>query len=101
MLINIAVTNHAILTDSRDGSTITTGTLCRDEDDDLIYVLPWAKPRKGGGGDPHRHGDTIVPGMEPSIITGDCNLPGEFNCQGLAKRPELVSDEKGNWTAKP
>ena len=80
-------TNHATLTDPRDGSTTITGSLYYDDDADIVYVFPWAKPRSGGGGDPHQHGGITVLGLGLSVMEGDCNLPDGFNCK----------EKEGKW----
>jgi len=90
----IADTNHAQLTDPHDGLPFLVGELWHDEDEDILYVMPWAKPRKGGGGDPHMHGNTIIHGKGPIFygeepsdgVIGDCNLPGSFHCKTMGGR---------------
>ena len=99
----IADTNHAQFTNPHDGESFFTGGIWHDEDEDILYVMPWAKPRKGGGGDPHMHGNTIIHGKGPIFyirwwshtfapddtygeepsdgVIGDCNLPGSFHCK--------------------
>ena len=77
----IVDTNHATLTDHRDGTTMTTGALWYDEDADIVYIFPWAKPRSGGGGDPHQHGGITVLGIGRSTVEGECNMPTGFNCK--------------------
>ena len=76
----ITDTNHATLTDHRDGTTIVTGALWYSDDEDIVYIFPWAKPRKDGpAGDPHQHDGITVLGMGPSTVEGECNMPTGFN----------------------
>ena len=60
---------------------MVTGSLYYDEDADIVYILPWAKPRSGGGGDPHQHDGITVLGLGRSTVEGECNMPEEFNCK--------------------
>ena len=82
----IADTNHLTLTDPKDGYSTLAGSLWYSEDEDIVYIMPYAKHREDGPvGDPHQHGGITVLGIGRSTVGGECNMPTGFNCND---RPE-------------